>query len=244
MTSRILLETNPHAQRSPAGHATWGPHSEQPDSDPAVIRATWLRSTTAAVALAAILTGCTSGAWDTSVDVSPLATRTTGKTQLPADSGSAEVDRRPQPKATVEKGSGQLVGQGGAGGAQFAAEENGDITLNFVNANVRDVADAVLGQMLHLNYTVDPKAQATITMQTSKPITRDAVLPLLENALAANGIALVRSDDLYRLVPLANAARSGSMPTSVRAPAPRAARYSLQGIPLKNASALPLQKRL
>src|SRR5258708_26338905 len=145
MTSRILLETNPHAQRSPAGHATWGPHSEQPDSDRAVIRATWLRSTTAAVALAAILTGCTSGAWDTSVDVSPLATRTTGKTQLPADSGSAEVDRRPQPKATVEKGSGQLVGQGGAGGAQVPAGRNRGITLTFGNATVGDVADPVPG---------------------------------------------------------------------------------------------------
>src|SRR5258708_33755047 len=113
MTSRILLETNPHAQRSPAGHATWGPHSEQPDSDPAVIRATWLRSTTAAVALAAILTGCTSGAWDTSVDGSPLATRTTGTTQFPAASRSAEVDRRPQPKATLEKGNAPVVGQAG-----------------------------------------------------------------------------------------------------------------------------------
>jgi general secretion pathway protein D len=190
----------------------------------------------------AILTGCTSAEWDTSVDAKPITTKTTGKTPFQSDTGG-EVDRRATPKATVEKGSGEVVKTAAAGRADFTAEQNGDITLNFVNANVRDVADAVLGQMLHLNYTVDPKVTGTITMQTSRPVAKDAVLPLLEAALQANGIALVRSDDTYRLVPLTGAARS-SVPTSVRAPAPGGAGYALQVIPLKYASAAQLQKVL
>jgi general secretion pathway protein D len=240
MTSRIPLETTLCVQRSPAGCSIRGRRPDQHQPRRATAR---LRSTTAAIALLAILTGCTSGNWDTSLDASPVTTKTTGKTPFQSDTGgSADVENRPAQKATIQKGTGQIVQPGGAR-AEAKAEENGDITLNFVNASVRDVADAVLGQMLHLNYTVDPKAQGTITMQTSRPVTKDAVLPLLEGALQANGIALVRSDDSYRLVPLAGAARS-SVPASARGPAPGAAGYSLQIIPLKYASATQLQKVL
>ncbi len=230
MTSRLPLEANHHAWRSPAGRDTRG----RQDHD---FRRGALRFSATIVAIA-LLTACAPTNWDSSVDVSPMSTKTTGKTQ--AGTEPSDVDKRTPGKAFVQKGDSRLVQAAGTA-ATFTSEQNGDISLNFVNANVRDVADAVLGQMLHLNYAVDPKVQATITMQTAKPIAKDAVLPLLENALEANGVALVRSDDLYRLVPLAGAAKSGSLPVKGGS---AAAGYGLQIIPLKYASAVQLQKVL
>src|SRR5579885_2080902 len=111
MTSRFPLETVPCVLRSPAGCASRG---RNPDRSRCTTR---LRSTTAAIALLAILTGCTSAEWDTSLDAKPITTKTTGKTPFQSDTGG-EVDRRPTAKATVEKGSGEVV-KTAAGRADF-----------------------------------------------------------------------------------------------------------------------------
>ena len=89
-----------------------------------------------------------------------------------------------------------------------------DIRLNFVNADIREVAHSVLGDLLHLNYTIDAKVQANVTVQTSRPLGRDEVLPVFAEVLRADGLALVDSGDVYRIVALDDAARSG-MPSVV-----------------------------
>src|SRR5580698_6652189 len=66
-------------------------------------------------------------------------------------------------------------------GAQVSP--SGDITLNFVNADIRDVAKAVLGDYLKLNYEISTNVQGSVTIQTSQPLSRKEVLPALEQAL-------------------------------------------------------------
>jgi general secretion pathway protein D len=157
-------------------------------------------------------------------------------TTLPVDSDLASTSR-----ATIHAGTGAFVRDVPQWAIATGTMADGDVTLNFADATVRDVVDAVLGQILHVNYTIDPKVQATITVQTARPIGRDAVLPTLESVLQANGIALIRDQDLYRVVPLAAAARSGAMPSAhIRAPAG----YAIQVIPFKFASATQLRKVL
>lgn len=197
---------------------------------------------TAAVTAMALLAACSppGGGWQgTPVDTSPISTKTKNTVPPPAG-GSGEVDAQAAQKPYVHMGRGASV-QAPATAASHA-DENGDITLNFVNAAVKDVVDSVLGQTLHVNYTVDPKLQGTITMQTAKPIKRENVLPLLEGVLQANGIALVQSGDLYRVTTLAGAAKAGS--TSVSVGAFGRPGYGVQIIPLKYASAVQLQKVL
>ena len=153
----------------------------------------------------------------------------------------AEVAPNPPAQPAVRIGSGNVVRPPPpAGGVQ--PSQDGDITLNFANASVREVIDAVLGQLLHLNYAVDPRVQGTITLQTSQPVARALVLPALESALQSIGVAMVRSGEVYRIVPLAAAARSG--PASIAVSGPGQAGYGLQIIPLRYASARQLQKVL
>jgi general secretion pathway protein D len=85
---------------------------------------------------------------------------------------------------------------------QVMATGDGDITLNFANADLREVVRSVLGDLLRLNYVIDPALQGSITMQTSRPLPREAVLPALESALHANGATLVEQDGLYRVLPI------------------------------------------
>lgn len=82
-----------------------------------------------------------------------------------------------------------------------------DVNLSFINADLRDVARTVLGDMLGVGFVIDPSVQGTITLQTSQPIDRTSVLAVFEDALRANGAALIVTDGLYRVVPLAEAAR-------------------------------------
>jgi general secretion pathway protein D len=157
------------------------------------------------------------------------------------------TDERPE---TVT-GTGALIGPvapaAGSGGGTTAQAPAGDITLNFVNADVREVLPRVLGDVLHLNYTIDPKVQATITVQTSRPLRQQDVLPVLQQVLRASGLTLVASDGIYRLVPSEDAARSGSIPVTVgqAAAAGGTARpYNVQILPLKYVAASELQRTL
>src|ERR1700749_3587378 len=63
--------------------------------------------------------------------------------------------------------------------ATTSEDENG-ITLNFVNADVRDVAKAVLGEYLKLNYEIGSNVQRTFPLQTIPPLKREQGLPALE----------------------------------------------------------------
>jgi general secretion pathway protein D len=101
--------------------------------------------------------------------------------------------------------------QPGAASVNTTASDESGITLNFVNTDVRDVAKAVLGDYLKLNYEIGSNVQGTITLQTSAPLSRAQVLPALEQALSLNNLALVRANGIYEVMPLADAHKQVGM---------------------------------
>jgi general secretion pathway protein D len=108
------------------------------------------------------------------------------------------------------KGSGKFVANRAAFQAERTASGADGITLNLVGASIPDAAKVVLGDILKLNYLIDDKAVGAITLQTSKPIVRDAVLTVFETALKSSNLALIKtSDGAYRIVPLPAAERTG-----------------------------------
>jgi len=198
----------------------------------------------AAVALCVVLGACAESKSTSTDDASaarPRPARDAAAVHPPATL-SAAADLAAPSSPTIRPGTGALI-NGIQRAAMTETTADGDVTLNFSEATVREVMDAVLGQVLHANYTIDPKVQATITVQTARPISREAVLPTLESVLQANGIALVRDDGLYRVVPLAAAARSGPLPATAPVGTPPAG-YAVQIIPFKFASAGQLRKVL
>ncbi|HSE79547.1 MAG TPA: type II secretion system secretin GspD [Alphaproteobacteria bacterium] len=118
---------------------------------------------------------------------------------------------------------------------------DGDIVLNFVNADVREVARAVLGSLLKLNYVVDPRVQGTITVQTSRPLGRDAVLPTLDVVLRTSGFALTESGGLYRITPAESAPRADAAAGKVTGGRPLSSGSAIQVVPLRFTSALEVR---
>ncbi len=112
----------------------------------------------------------------------------------------------------TERGSGQLVQTSLAptqlGRVQLAEIGTGEFTLNFADADLREVIRTMLQDVLEANYTVDPRIQGTVTLQTSRPLGRDQVLPTLEEILRLNGAAIVESGGLFRIVPLEEAGKT------------------------------------
>jgi general secretion pathway protein D len=81
--------------------------------------------------------------------------------------------------------------------------------LNFENAPVAAVAKVILGDVLNLGYTIDPRVQGTVTLASVRPIAKADALYVLENALRMSGVALVRDRNGYRLVPSPEAGPGG-----------------------------------
>jgi general secretion pathway protein D len=84
------------------------------------------------------------------------------------------------------------------------------VTLNLVDAPIADAAKAVLGDVLNVNYTVDSRVKASVTVQTSKPIKQQAVLDIFDAVLSAQGARVVVVDGLYKIVPANEVATAGA----------------------------------
>ena len=120
----------------------------------------------------------------------------------PRVSSSLPTDRTSQ---RVFEAPGNPAPQTAVANAQQAPApgEQGDVTLNFVDTDIREVAKTVLGTTLKVNYTIDPAIHGTATLNTGTPIARSALLPTLETMLNQNGATLVEKNGLYQVVPIA-----------------------------------------
>ena len=123
----------------------------------------------------------------------------------------AERGAVPEIEGFTQRGSGQFVQTSVAptplGRVQIAETGNGEFTLNFADADLREVIRTMLQDSLETNYTIDPRIQGTVTLQTSRPLSRDQLLPTLEEILRLNGAAIVEAGSLFRIVPLEEAGR-------------------------------------
>lgn len=81
--------------------------------------------------------------------------------------------------------------------------------LDFDNSPIASVAKMVLGDILGVGYVIDPRVQGNISLSSGRPIAKSDIVFALENALRVGGIALVRDDTGYRLMPQADAVGAG-----------------------------------
>ncbi len=98
-----------------------------------------------------------------------------------------------------------------AAGNQLVSGGTGSYELNFENAEVGAVSKAILGDILKVNYLVDKRVAGQITLTSSQPVPRSRLVPLLESSLASIGAAIIKDQDLYRVVPSADPGGIGSV---------------------------------
>ncbi|MEJ2374288.1 MAG: type II secretion system secretin GspD [Pseudolabrys sp.] len=124
--------------------------------------------------------------------------------------------------------------------AKKADMSNKGYQLNFENTPVETVAKAILGDILGLGYTIDPRVKGTVSLSSGRAIPRKDLLFVLESALRMSNIALVHGTEGYRLIPTNEALATGSADWA-RDPS---AGYGISVIPLQFVSAQTLVKLL
>ncbi len=110
--------------------------------------------------------------------------------------------------------------------------------LNFDNSPVASVAKVVLGDILGVGYVIDPRVQGNISLSSARPVPKSDILFALENALRVGGIALVRDNTAYRLMPQADAVGAGGLDAAERTEAG----YGMSIVPLQHVSAQTVVK--
>ncbi len=75
-----------------------------------------------------------------------------------------------------------------------------DVSFFFDDADVYEVIQTIFGEVLKVNYIVDPKIKGRVNFRTTTPIPKDDVLSVMEIILRLNGIAVVEEKGLYRII--------------------------------------------
>jgi general secretion pathway protein D len=128
----------------------------------------------------------------------------------------------------------------GAGAGAAAVGEG--FSLNFENAPVTTVAKVILGDILGLGYTIDPRAQGTVSLSSGRPVPKRNILLALETALRTSNLVLVKDPAGYRIVPATEAAGSGGVDNADLGPPEPG--YGITIIPLQYVSVQTISKLL
>jgi general secretion pathway protein D len=78
---------------------------------------------------------------------------------------------------------------------------NQPIKLDYDNADLYDFIN-VVADLLEINYIIDPGVQGKVTIKMTKPVPSDALFPIFIDILRINGVTIVKSGDIYHIVPI------------------------------------------
>ena len=74
----------------------------------------------------------------------------------------------------------------------YTRETGQAVSLNLEDVPVAQLVRTVLGDILNVDYVLHPPIGGNVTLSTKKPVTPDQAINLMEIALQANGLAMVR----------------------------------------------------
>ena len=160
------------------------------------------------------------------------------------------LPKQPEPVNAVMTSAGQ------GGGARPVMYQGTDVTavsdqrlqstssgngfdLNFENTPVATVAKVVLGDILGVGYTTDPRVQGAVSLVSIRPVAKSDIVFVLENALRLSGVVMIKDTAGYRLTPLGDAVGAGRVDAAGASPEPG---FGVSVVPLQYVSAQTLLK--
>ncbi len=137
--------------------------------------------------------------------------------------------------------SGRQITGAGTTGYVYLDENGGEVSsapgvapsaegysVNLQSVPVADAARSILGEVLKQPYSLDPQATGTITIATGRPVPRDQLLMIFEEALSANGLVLLEGGGQFAIRRNDGSQRPGGIGV---------AGYGLTAVPLRNVAA-------
>ncbi|MDX1554776.1 MAG: type II secretion system secretin GspD [Xanthomonadales bacterium] len=139
-------------------------------------------------------------------------------------------------------GTGVFLDEEAAAARSKVVSEDGEIVLNFEGESIQSVVNTILGEVLQETFVIGPGVSGEVTFSTSKPVSKDQLLPILELLLQWNGATLVFTEGRYHVLPV-NDAIPGHLVPEIGSPE-LVRGYEVRGVPLKYISATEMEKIL
>src|SRR5215813_3700378 len=153
----------------------------------------------------------------------------------PLTAAAPQVAGRPH----LSPGSGHFTGSVEPRPPVGAANSKDGVTLNFAGASVAEAARSILGDVLGVNYSVSDKLKGSITIQTVRPIPKDALLGVFETMLTGEGAAISVDNGVYRILPSNDAVSAAAV---LARGARRLPGVNAQVVPLRYVSATEMER--
>ena len=206
------------------------------------------------VGLLAVAAGCDRALWDPTTKIGDPQGHIVGREGVAAGAQTYPIEGSAidlgfggpavaPPKDSIKAGTGEFVGRVSAPPADVDTTP-GDVTLNFDGTDIREVVKVILGDLLGVNYVLDPGVQGTASLQTGRPLRREHLLPTLETLLRMNNAALISRAGSYQVVPLTNAVQGKVSPQLGETDRALPNGYSVQVVPLRYIGAEEMSKIL
>ncbi len=142
----------------------------------------------------------------------------------------------------LKVGEGTFINEDAARRRLSAVSADGEIVLNFEGESLQSVVHTILGEVLQETFVIGPGVSGQVTFSTSKPVSRDQLMPILELLLRWNGAAMVYTEGRYHILPIAEAIRGNLVP--VLSDEALAMGYEVRVVPLEYIGAAEMAKIL
>lgn len=187
-------------------------------------------STTSRGPIRATSTGKTIKTASTDVpDTRPVITSTSS-----VDPGVVDIE--------IFEGTGIFIDEEAARRAPEVVSEDGEIVLNFEGESIQSVVHTILGEVLQETFVIGPGVSGEVTFSTSRPVSRDQLMPILELLLRWNGATMVFTEGRYHILPVSDAIKGHLFPEIGNAE--RARGYEVRAVPLQYIAASEMAKIL
>jgi general secretion pathway protein D len=127
--------------------------------------------------------------------------------------------------------------------AEATATRDG-ISLNLADAPVQEAARAILGDILKVTYVISERVKGTVTLQTARPVSKEALLDIFDATLRLDGNALVGDGGVYKIVPQGEALAAGAPLRGRGTTMRRGAGIGVQIVPLRHVGAGEIERVL
>lgn len=168
-----------------------------------------------------------------STELTPDSVPPKGESPQPLIATSEE-----RPTEEIYQGSGRMVNLKQGTTSDLA---DGDITLNFQDAEIGEVVKTILGDIMETNYVLDEGVRGAVHLETTRPLRREELIPTLEKLLQYNGAVLIKTRNFYEVVPATDAPAGTFLP---RAKLSATDGYQMLILPLRYIAASEMMKIL
>jgi general secretion pathway protein D len=119
-----------------------------------------------------------------------------------------------------------------------------DVAINFDNAEIRDILNVVLGEILNVSYILDNRVGGRCNLHVTGKVYKEELLSMLNTILSVYNFAMIKEDEIYRILPRADARQESDIVIVGDKIPPWSKDIIIQVVPLEYENAKNLQATL